>query len=220
MGRKEKTMKRISQKSAQDRADKTGFLDLLGESQDQFEAVKLDTLASSLAWLAANYADRLTKRLNAVDASSSGELADSIIPLDVEILGSVYSVSIEAKKYADFIDEGVDGWAQSRGSRFKFKTRGVDPKGEMVKSIKAYLLREGKISRNTKMAISKREMKRATITDATTKAAISTAYLIKRQGIAPTHFWRDATNEMQKIAEKELGAALKVDIINNLSNNN
>jgi hypothetical protein len=212
-------MKRISQRSAQDLADKTGFLDLLGESQELFEPVKLDSLASSLAWLAANYADKLTKRLNEADASSSGDLADSIVPLDVEILGTVYSVAIEAKKYADFIDEGVSGWANDRGSRFKFKTRGVDPKGPMVKSIKAYLLREGKISRNTKVAVSKREAKRGAITDATTRAAISTAYMIKRQGIAPTHFWRNATADMAQLVEKELGAALKVDIINNLSNN-
>lgn len=212
-------MKRISQRSAQDKALQTGVLDLFGESQELFEPVKLDSLASSLAWLAANYADKLTKRLNEADASSSGDLADSIVPLDVEILGSVYSVSIEAKKYADFIDEGVDGWAKARGSQFKFKTRGVDPKGEMVKSIKAYLLREGKISRNTKVAVSKREAKRASITDATTRVAISTAYMIKRQGIAPTHFWRNATSDMTQLVEKELGAALKVDIITNLSNN-
>jgi exopolyphosphatase/pppGpp-phosphohydrolase len=34
-------------------------------------------------------------------------------------------------------------------------------------------------------------------------------------GIKATHFWRDATNEFSSIVEKELGMAVKIDIINN-----
>lgn len=207
-------------RSAQDRAIKTGFLDLLGESPERFEPVKLETLATSLAWLAAQYTDKLKDKLNIADATSSGDLADSIMALDVEIFGTIYEVAITAQKYMDYINEGVSGWARSRNSRFQFRTKGVDPDGEHVKKMKEWLLREGNISRNTKVAVSNREQRRAKITDATTRAAISAAYMVKREGIAPTYFWRDATVEMDALLSKELGAALKIDIIDNLSNTN
>lgn len=186
----------------------------MGESKSSYQVMKLDDLADTLTYLGGLYALKLVENLNKADASSSGNLEDSIQPLDVSILGSVYTVEIQAAKYAKFIDEGVDGWAKSRGSKYKFKTRGVDPKGEMVQSIKAWLLREGKMIRNTKKATTKREARQMSITDATTRAAISTAYMIKRQGIKPTHFFRDTTKQMRSIVEMELAKALKVDIIN------
>ena len=47
------------------------------------------------------------------------------------------------------------------------------------------------------------------------QAAVTTAYMIKRMGVKPTHFWRDTTNEFKVILEKELGTSVKIDIINN-----
>ena len=49
-----------------------------------------------------------------------------------------------------------------------------------------------------------------------TKAILSAASAIKRNGIKPTHFWRDATEEIQQYFETELAIASKIDIINNL----
>lgn len=210
-------MPRQSISSAANRAVDTGFLDLMGEEQSSYQPVSLDNLAQSVEYVAAVYTQKLAEQLKAKDATSSGSLADSIVALDLVIMGSVYTVSIQANKYASFIDEGVSGWAQSRGSRFQFRTKGVNPTGDMVKSIRAYLLREGNISRNTAVSVSRRESKRAKITDATTRAAISTAYMIKRMGIPANHFWRDATAEMTVIAEKEFGAALEIDIVENIT---
>jgi hypothetical protein len=189
-------------------------LDLIGDQQ--IKPVQLNDIADTLAYLAALYTDKLGESLAKADASSSGVLADSIIPLDVKLFGSVYTVEIQAAKYAKFIDEGVDGWAKSRGSQYKFKTKGVDPNGEMVKSIKAWLLREGSFSRNVSTQLSKRESRQKSIVDATTKRAISTAYMIKRQGIRPTKFWQTTTKDMARIVETELAKALKVDIINSI----
>ena len=194
----------------------SGVLDLMGEDSSNFKTVTFSDLADTMAWLGAKYVERLVNNLNKADASSSGKLATSITSLDVSLFGSVYTVEIEAAKYAKLLDEGVDGWAKSRGSQYKFKTKGVDPKGEMVKSVKEWLLREGKFSRNVKTQLSKRESKQKSLVDATTKQAISVAYMIKRQGIKPTHFWRDTTREMKQIVEIELGKALKVDIINSI----
>ena len=191
-------------------------IDLMGESQQSFKPIKLNDLADTLNYLAALYTEKLADSLNKADATSSGALADSIIPLDVKVFGSVYTVEIQAAKYAKFIDEGVDGWAKGRGSQYKFKSKGVDPNGEMVKSIKEWLLREGSFSRNVSTQLSKRESRQKKITDATTKRAISTAYMIKRQGIKPTKFWQNTTKDMARVVETELAKALKVDIINSI----
>ena len=199
-------------------------IDLMGESQKSFQPIKLNDLADTLTYLAALYTEKLADSLNKADATSSGFLADSIIPLDVKVLGSVYTVEIQAATYAKFIDEGVDGWAKARGSKYKFKTKGVDPNGEMVKSVKAWLLREGSFSkasdisvyRGKKISLTGRESRQKSITDATTKRAISTAYMIKRQGIKPTKFWSNTTKDMARVVEMELAKALKVDIINSI----
>lgn len=202
---------------SQNSAEANAFLDLVGENSNLSQPVTFTALADTLEYVAAVYVDKLTKQLITKDADSSGKLSDSIISSDVKIFGTVYSVDISAQEYASYIDEGVDGWANGRSSRFKFKTKGVNPNGDMVKSIKAWLLREGKIGRIKNRPVSAREAKRQQITDASTKQAISTAYMIKRQRIKPTHFWRDATSEMDAVILKEFSAALQVDIINNLT---
>ena len=203
--------------SAQNKALDTGFLDLMGSESNTRNVVKFETLVTSLEYLGQLYTKKLTDQLIKKDADSSGKLSDSIIATEVQLLGSTYSVSISTLKYASFLDEGVDGWAKSRGSRFKFKTKGVDPKGDHVKSVKAWLVREANIARIKNRAVSNRERKRASIKDASTQAAISAAYMIKRQGIKPTHFWRDATKEMEKLVAKEFAAAFKIDIIKNIT---
>jgi len=189
-------------------------IDLMGE--EQIKPIKLNDLADTMAYLAALYTQKLAESLNKADATSSGFLADSIIPLDVKILGSVYTVEIQAATYAKFIDEGVDGWAKARGSKYKFKTKGVDPNGEMVKSVKAWLLREGSFSQNVRTQLSKRETRQQSITDSATRKSISVAYMIKRQGIRPTKFWSNTTKDMARVVEQELAKALKVDIINSI----
>lgn len=189
-------------------------LDLMGESKQDFTVMSLTDITDTLAYLGALYAQKLAENLNDADATSSGFLADSIVPLDVRVMGSVYTVEIQAATYAKFIDEGVDGWAKSRGSQYKFKTKGVHPDSDMVKSVKAWLLREGSFSRNVRTQLSKRESRQKSITDASTRAAMTVSYMIKRQGIKPTRFWSKATAEMTSIVERELGKALKVDIIN------
>lgn len=207
--------------SAQRKAIDDGFLDMIGESKKAYTAPKFDAVAESLAYLGAKYVELLAKEMDIKDAVSSGKGAGSIQALDVQIFGGVYTIDIEAAKFLTFIDEGVKGWGSSANapnSPYQFKTKGVNPQSAMVKSVKAWLLREGKISRNTKVSVSAREARRKRITDASTKAAISAAYMIKRQGIKPTHFWRDATAKLDALIKDEFSAALKVDIINNLKN--
>jgi len=184
------------------------WLEDSGTAKSEFVAVGTQ---DKLTQLAAQYSIALAKKLGDVDASSSGELADSIQPLSIQVKENIFYVDIVAAKYASFIDEGVDGWANSRGSRFKFKTRGVDPKGAMVKSVKDYLVRENKISQSKYAVLNKK----GKVKDRQIQAATTVAYMIKRMGIKATHFWRDATTEFSSIVEKELGMSVKIDIINN-----
>ena len=191
-----------------------GFFDLLGQDSQSFEEVKLTDTAKTIVQLAANYANLIVEKLNQKDAASSGALADSVQPTELEFDGVTYTIKIQAKGYISFVDQGVNGWAVNRGSVYSFKTKGVDHNGEMVKSIKAYLKREGASARNVKVGISKRENKGMSADD---RNAITAAYMIKRQGIEPKRFLSDATSEMEVIIKSEFGAAFKIDLINNLT---
>lgn len=207
----------MSLAKAQKAAISDGFLDLLAEDRNKFSDAKFDSVADTLSYLAVKYIETLRGEMDKKDVVSSGKLADSMKPTEVELNGTIYTVGVLAKDYASYQDEGVDGWAKSNGSRFKFKTKGVDPKGEMVKSIKDWLQREGASARNVKVAISNRERKGKNVQDASTKAAVAAAYMVKRFGIKPKHFWRDATETMTVYVQNSLGAALKIDIINTLT---
>ena len=191
-----------------------GFFDLLGQDSQSFEEVRLTDTAKTMVQLAANYANLIVEKLNQKDAASSGALADSVQPTELEFDGVTYTIKVQAKDYISFVDQGVNGWAVNRGSVYSFKTKGVDPNGEMVKSVKAYLKREGASARNVKVGISKRENKGMSADD---RNAITAAYMIKRQGIEPKRFLSDATSEMEVIIKSEFGAAFKIDSINNLT---
>ena len=193
-------------------------LEAFGDSKDNYlyasSARGTTAIENSLEYLGMLYTKKLLDKLK---ADSKGGLADSIKASEVQKNGSVFSINIYAKEYASYLDEGVNGWAQNRGSKFQFKTKGVNPDGEMVKSIKEYLTREKKKAAVPLKPVTNRERKRQSIRDTTTERAISAAYMIKRMGIKPTHFWRDATVEMTSLIAEEFAAALRIDIINALT---
>jgi hypothetical protein len=207
-------MAKQSFSKAQNAALSDGFFDLLGQDSQSFEEVKLDNVANSVIALGAKYANLIIEKLNQKDVASSGDLADSVQPTELEFDGVKYVVKVQAKDYISFVDAGVNGWAVNRGSVYSFKTKGVDPNGKMVKSLKEYLKREGASARNIKVGISKRENKGISADD---RNAITAAYMIKRQGIEPKRFLIDATKEMEVIIESEFGKAFKIDLINNLT---
>lgn len=193
-----------------------GFIDLNVEDSANYKPVDFSNTQNMLTNLAADYSLRLAQKLKDKDIDSSGDLGESIQPLALQIEGETFYVEIQALEYASYIDEGVDGWANSRGSRFKFKTKGVTPQGEMVKSVQAYLLRSKKATANVKVAVSQREVKGLKVKDASLQEAKTAAYMIKRFGIKATHFWQDATKEFEKYIEEQIGIAVKVDFINNI----
>lgn len=195
-------------------ADKLAFLDDLGRGKSEFDLKEVQDVMTRMA---VTYVDLISNQIEKQDIASSGRMQDLISPTELQVNGTTLSVSIVAPDYATYVDSGVDGWAKSRGSKFKFKTKGVDPKGEFVKSIKEYRAREGSAARNVKVSISSREAKGKSMMDASTKAAVQTAYMIKKYGIAPRNFWSNATDVFKVQLAYELGLAFKIDIINNIT---
>ena len=200
-----------------------GFIDLLGEDAQNFEAVELSDTAKTIVQLAAIYVELISNKIDEKDVASSGKMQNLITPTQVEFDGTTYSIGINAPNYASYQDEGVNGWAVNRNSRFNFKKPGKRKRGSftgespMVKSLKQWIAREGKSAENVKVSVSSREARGRQMKDATTRAAIRAAYMIKRQGIKPTYFWKEATNEFLVVLENELGTAIKIDVINNLT---
>lgn len=200
-------------------------VELASESRLDYDPVEFPDTGYTITQLAAKYIELINEEIENKDVASSGYMQENIKPTDLEVNGNTLTVGINAPLYASYVDEGVNGWAVNRGSRFNYKRgAGKRKKGgssfansPMVKSLKEYINREGESARNVKIAVPEsREVKGITMRDATTKAAMRMAYMIKRQGIKPRHFWRDATNKFLPIAEKELGIAVKIDVINNL----
>lgn len=195
------------------------ILDLTGEERSGFKEVKLTKIRDTMEALGIEFAQVLADEMDTVDASSSGRLQDSIKPQPLVEQGTSLTVPIEAFIYFDYIDKGVDGWAKSKGGKFQFKTKGVDPKGEMVASIKDWMAREGASATN-KYKITAREKRGGNILDASTTVAVAMSYAIKRDGIAPKRFTEPAAAKFAGIAEKKLGESLRIDIKNNLLNDN
>jgi len=193
-----------------------GFIDLNVEDSANYKPVDFSNTQNMLTNLAADYSLKLAQKLKDKDIDSTGDLGESIQPLALQIEGETFYVEIQALEYASYIDEGVDGWANSRGSRFKFKTKGVNPQGEMVKSVQAYLLRSKKATANVNVAVSQREVRGLKVKDASLQEAKTAAFMIKRFGIKSTHFWQDTTKEFETYLETQLGIAVKVDLINNI----
>lgn len=191
-----------------------GFIDLLGEDTSNFEPVKLTDVNNTIVQLAAKYIDIVADKINEKDVVSSGRMADEMQPTMLEFDGKTYRIGITAPEYSSYQDEGVNGWAVDRGSRFSFRTRGVDPEGDMVKSVKQWIQREGASARNVTKAVTARERKGQAMPDPTTRAAVRASYFIKKKGIKPRRFWKEATDEFLVEMENELGIALKIDVIN------
>lgn len=199
---------------AQEKLLESDILLDLSEPRIEYTEAKFENIMSTLQQLAVLYIDLISEKADERDVSSSGYMQDNITPTEVSIEGDTYSISILAPDYASYQDEGVNGFRVNRGSRFSYKNGGTPE--SMVKSVKKWLEREGKMASNVKVGVSSRERRGMKIVDFSTKYAQRVAFMIKRQGIPAKHFWRDATIELEQYLETEFGKAFKVDIIENI----
>lgn len=188
------------------------FLDDIGSSG--FEPFKMPESATVIDRAALHFIDAVVAAADAKDVYSSGNMTKGIEQSEVRQEGTAIAIDIEAPEYISYQDEGVDGWANSRGSRFKFKTKGVNPNGEMVAAIKDWQTREIQSNQTfRKYAESKRERRAI---DLETRKATTTAYMIKRQGIPAKKFLQEARDSTADFLAEELGNAVVIDINNNL----
>ena len=201
---------------AQHEAVDSGFIDLNTLDAGDYQAIDLSDIKNTLVAIAGAYVGLIHENATSKDVNSSGDMIENIKPTDVTTTETGYSIGITAPDYATYQDEGVNGWKVNRGSRFNFKTKGVNPDGPMVASVKQWIQREGLSARNVKQGVTRRERRGMKMQDATTKAAVTASYFIKKKGLKATHFWSDATSEINAYIETELGIATKIDIINNL----
>lgn len=214
----------ISMAKRQAALEKSGFLDLTGDSKINYQAVSFDAVSQALEQAAIDYVKLARDKLNEVDRVASGALSDSIIPTSVEVFGKIYRVNINIASYYKFVDQGVKGWADEKGgnSPYQFKKYskgGGNGKGSMVTAIRKWLIKEGlkgKGKENAHPKASKRDRFRASITDTSTRTAIIISRAIRKKGLKPSHFWTYTEKEMRIRIREKFAKALKVDVINNL----
>lgn len=192
-------------------------LELAEYDSANLQKVDLKDIKNTTLHLGANYIDFITEEIINQDLKSSGDLERSLQLTEITETNNIYSVGIKAAEYASYLDEGVNGWKVNRNSRFQFKTKGTREGSPMFLALKKYANREGLSARNVKVGISDRERKGMKLQNLETKNILALAANIKRQGIKPTRFWSNATEDFTKYAETELGISLKIDIINNLT---
>jgi len=203
-----------------------GFLDLLiYNAQNKIPVLKLDNIVDALTYIGAEFVKKANENLNNSDRVASGFLGDSIKPLEIKVLGSLYTLEINVADYYKFIDKGVNGWQNSQGSPYKFQNysgKSGKKESKMVDAIRKWVIQQHLQSRNTSKKsghqISKREHKQSRITDASLSTAIAISRSVRKKGLKATHFWTDAETQVKDLALDKLSKSLKIDIVNYLSN--
>jgi hypothetical protein len=218
-------MPTISQAKRQEMLLGSGYLDLatVGSNDKPSTIYQLSDIQDTMVMLAARYIQISIDKLNIRDAIASGALEKSIVPSDVSIFGKVYHITISLNDYYKFVDEGVKGWQDEKGSGSQYQFKKTFPSKKMVAAIRGWVVREGLkgIGKENAHPLAKpREQRRAKITDTSTRMAYAISYNIKKKGLRGTNFWSDTHKEMMGIVREELGKSLKVDIINILTNGN
>ena len=130
----------------------------------------------------------------------------------------------ESAKYADFVERGVNGTRSSVGSPYSFRSGGgggqkVDGMGVMQKAIYDWMSIKGIKPRNKNGSFASFKTVEAK-ENAKKGMAFNIMRSIRRRGIQPLFYWRDAVNEIvdeyePKFAEA-LGREIKIVIEDNL----
>lgn len=131
----------------------------------------------------------------------------------------------EASKYADFVERGVNGTRSGVGSPYSFKSGGggggekVDGMGVMQTAIYKWMSMKGIRPRNANGSYSSFKTPEAK-ENAKKSMAFNIMRSIRRRGIQPLFYWRDAVNELIDVYEPQfaeaLGKEIKIVIEDNL----
>lgn len=153
----------------------------------------------------------LRESLIAVNRDQPGNLLESIDGF-IKVESNNISFELVMNDYWKFVDKGVDGWKQSRGSEYKYKRNGKRiPLDAMLKLIKFRGLVPESVAKPNKRVNKKLGAKK--INSARESYAWALGAVIKRDGLRPTHFFTNVINEsLKQRLTKEISEALKKDI--------
>lgn len=183
----------------------SGFLDTLGQDKD---GIKLNAMGKLLLELAGGVMTDAADNLNKKNAVSSGKLA-SDMEQEITADGKFLETVVKILDYGKYLDEGVNGTKNNRGSRFSFKNQFVGRK--FVDQIQQWAQRENLSANNIKRKIGKET--KSGIPDSRA-VAMAIAKSIKRNGIEPRKFMTDAITKLQtKLTDDKVLAAFKIDVI-------
>ena len=195
----------------------SGFLDSLGSNEPG--AVALDETSKAILRVSGEFIDDCATNLIKADRVSSGSLTDSMRPVIVEA-GVNNIIDIYINDYYKFVDKGVRGWQDKKGSgspyAFKRPAGGKRGSSKMVTAIRKWVIREGISFRNQRSTISARDARRAKITDTSTKTAIVISGKIRRDGLRRTGFFTDAVRTLEDKLGRGVANALRIDVIESL----
>lgn len=167
---------------------------------------------SAVIRAAAKFVDDAEQNLRRLDINSSGFLNDSIRPVVKEWGNGVNIIQVMVASYYKFVNDGVKGLKGGNSlSNYQFKY--ANPSKKMVDSLEKWVKKEGIKFRNTKVAVTTREQKRAKISSVSWSTAFAIGKSIKRKGLKPTRFWTDALAELEKDIATGVASALKIDVI-------
>ena len=153
----------------------------------------------------------LRESLINVNRDQPGDLLQSIDGF-IKVESNNISFELVMNDYWKFVDKGVDGWKQSRGSEYKYKKNGKRiPLDAMKKFIKFRGLVPKSVAKPNKRVNKKLGAKK--INAAYESYAWALGAVIKRDGLRPTHFFTNVINEdLKDKLTKEISEALKKDI--------
>lgn len=185
----------------------TDFLDKLGDDKMQFGVVK-----GALQNRAAFFKLRLGEIMNQRKVVASGDLLDSINPVEIEGDNFV-GLQIYVADYYDYSNEGVKGVKSSKNapnSPYKYKHYGMptEARARLMQYIQSGKAKIKTIERdNFKTGFEKKNLSKA-------ETQVNTLqYLIKAYGIKTTNYFTDAFKETFADFEVAMSEAVGADIV-------
>jgi len=173
---------------------------------------ELKATDSAVIRAAARFVDDVQTNLRKTDRNSSGFLTDSVTPVVKEWGNGINVIQVMVAYYYKFVDRGVKGLKGGNSlSNYQFKY--ANPSKKMVDSLEKWVKKEGIKFRNTKVAVTTREQKRAKISSVSRSTAFAIGKSIKRKGLNPTRFWSDALEQLEKDIATGVADALRIDVI-------
>ncbi len=168
-----------------------------------------EKIGEALQEWAQDRVDNATKLLSEQGIAFGQPLSQSIQTTALNVNGNDIEIGFTANDYYKFLDEGVKGYAPTKGrtSSGLFKYRTPYPSRKMIESIADWIPRYGIVKKMPKgrvQTIPKKE-----------QLSVIFAYSIKKEGIQQKPFWtptfnEEAYNDLATRIEEKLGIEINL----------